>query len=253
MRCYLDLLTTVNICNFCHFQIEILAFQGLRLVYRLVNNAATSTHRVEVLGYTKGRLEIPGFANWFADARCRVFSIKGARARDDWPYASIETPLGEVYLKAAEVTALCFMGPEKCDEVFRELAIIPGLTVKSPQCAAYAQQFGISPWAVLAASHVPHDEFVVTKFGALFERGVVNAFMRLHDGFGEVENYRVFPVEGQSRLFDHVVTVGGENYHSRQSGRSMLVQKGSEVAFRYRKDPQGEFFFIRESLKSGIS
>jgi hypothetical protein len=205
------------------------------------------------MAYTKGRLEIPGFANWFADAQCRVYFVNGARARDDWPYVSIQTPLGEVYLKAAEATAICFMGASKCDEVFRELAIIPGLSVRSPQCVEYAREFGISPWAVLAASHVPHDEFVVTKFASLFARGIVNGFMRLHDGFGRIEDYVVFPVEGRSGLFDHVVTVGGRKYHSRQRGRATLASKGSEVAFRYRKDPQGEFFFIRESLKSVVS
>lgn len=201
------------------------------------------------MGYAKGRIEVPGFPGWFADARCRVYSIKGAQARSDWPYVSIDTPLGEVYLKAAEVTALCYMGPEGCDGVFRELSLQPNVTVKSPQCVAIAEKHGISPWAVFAASHVPHDAFVVTKFAGLFARGVVSDFMRLHDGFGTVDEYLVFPLEGRPGMFDHVMKVGGGDYHARQQGQRMMAQKGNLVSFRYRSDPEGQKFVIRESVR----
>lgn len=204
---------------------------------------------MEKLGYTHGRREIPGFPNWFVDASCRIWSIKNWRPPNEWPYATISTPLGDVYLDVAEVAALCFLGEAGCNEAYRKLALIPRLKPHDGECRAIAKEYGISYWAVFAASKQPVANFVVRRFAELVASGTIDETMRLHSAEGTVSEYKIFELEDKPGLFDHVLKIGAGCFRTRRYDKRHVANMGSAIRFRYRLDVQGGMFLVPSTVK----
>jgi hypothetical protein len=199
------------------------------------------------------RIEIECFPGFEVDARCRVF-VAGTYdpLSCQWPYVTLKTGTFEFSLKAPEVCALAFLGPDGCEAVFREL-YMHNVGKGHPRVKEIALERGISQWAVIEAARKPPGKFRASSILEQLRSGHFGPSMWLHRiDSGMIHQYETFPVEGwrtvNERIYDHVLTVAGVKYRIRRNDTFPLARIGDRVSFAFRKDIQGGIFIVGSSF-----
>jgi len=200
------------------------------------------------------RIEIDFFAGFEVDARCRVFPAGSYEPIPcHWPYVTLTFKGISFSLKAPEVCVLSFLGPDGCEDIFREL-YSQDVFKGHPRIKEIALGKGISQWAVIEAARRHHSRFRSSMILSRLQGGRFDQTMWLHRvTAAPVQHYDIYEVESARRdksfaLFDHVVTVEGAKYRCRMQGSHPLAAVGEKIDFLFRKDAEGGRFLILSSI-----